>query len=152
MLIGGVLYVDLTHDAGGFYNQTGLTTFELPPETRKVILKARSTQESEGLQLYIGTEVPPITYDIVTGVLTIPSVKVGTATYINVTLNNIGSYAFALQTATAQAPPVPALATYDADTGILTLPSVKVGGSTYDVTLQNVGSYTFTLLSATAQP
>jgi len=85
VLIGGVLYVDLTHDAGGFYNQTGLTTFELPPETRKVILKARSTQESEGLQLYIGTEVPPITYDIVTGVLTIPSVKVGTATYINVT-------------------------------------------------------------------
>ncbi len=94
-----------------------------------------------------------ITYDPASGLLTIPSVQVGTATYVDVSLVNLGSYTFRLQSTTAQIPPGPALATYDAGSGILTLPLVKVGSATYvNVTLNNIGNYTFTLLSATAQP
>jgi hypothetical protein len=96
--------------------------------------------------------LPPIVYDPGSSILTIASVGVGAATYVNVALKNIGNYVFVLQTATAQAVASPA-ATYDPATGILALPSVQVAGTTYiNVTLKNTGNYTFVLLSATAQP
>ncbi len=57
-LFGGVLYTDGTHDASGAYSQTGLTTLSnLPPQTRYIALYAQSTQEAEGLQLYVGADV-----------------------------------------------------------------------------------------------
>jgi hypothetical protein len=86
------------------------------------------------------------TYDASTNVLTIPSVKVGSATYTNVTLANIGNYAFTLQGATAQVPAGPAGAAFDGT--LLTLPAVRVGGATYAATLRHAGNYTFTLDSA----
>lgn len=94
-----------------------------------------------------------VTYDGGTGVLSIPAVQVGAATYVNVTLRNIGNYVFALQTASEQVPPAPASVAYDPATGILSVPTVAVGTLTYiDVTLRNVGNYTFNLLTATEQP
>jgi len=90
-----------------------------------------------------------ISYDSATGILAIPSVSVGSATYVNVTLRNVGpGYRFDLQSATAQVPPGPALATYDLASGMLTLPSVTVGSTTYDVTMQDTGNYTFVLKTA----
>jgi uncharacterized protein YkwD len=92
-------------------------------------------------------------YDGASGVLSIPAVKVGAATYVNVTLRNSGSYVFSLQAATEQLPPGAADASYDSASGVLTVPTVLVGGTTYiNVSLRNVGGYTFTLLSATEQP
>jgi len=96
-----------------------------------------------------GAWAQSISYDFATGILTIPSVKVGTATFVNVTLLNIGNFTFTLQGATAQVPPGPALATYDPATGIATLPSVQAGPDRYDVTLQYLGNVSFRLLSAT---
>jgi hypothetical protein len=93
-----------------------------------------------------------ITYDAGTYLLTIPAVKVGTATYINVALLNVGNYTFTLQGATEQLPAGPAAAAYDPASAMLSLPMVVVGYATYvDVTLRNVGDYTFTLVSATMQ-
>ncbi len=40
------------------------------------------------------------TYDGTSGVLTLPAVKVGTATFLDVTLRNVGNFVFTLQTAT----------------------------------------------------
>jgi hypothetical protein len=88
-----------------------------------------------------------ISYDPATSVLTISSVQVGSATYINVTLLNIGSYTFKLQGATLGSPGA-GLASYDTVTSVLTLPSVAVGTTTYNVTMLNTGNYTFTLQSA----
>jgi hypothetical protein len=91
-------------------------------------------------------------YDSATNLLTIPSVQTGAATYVDVTLRNIGEYTFTLQGATPQVPPGTGVASYDSATAVLTLPLVMVGYSSYiNVTLRNVGNYTFTLLSATAQ-
>lgn len=45
-----------------------------------------------------------ITYDSATGVLTIPAIRVGSETYVNVTLLNTGNYTFVLQSATQQIP------------------------------------------------
>jgi len=89
-----------------------------------------------------------ISYNTSTNILTIPSVQVGAATYVNVTLLNVGNYTFRLQQATAQAITGAASATYDAGSGNLTLPLVAVGAANYAVTLHNTGDYTFSLQSA----
>ena len=51
-------------------------------------------------------QVPPgpalATYDVGSGILTLPLVKVGSASYVNVTLSNLGNYTFKLISATAQ--------------------------------------------------
>lgn len=44
----------------------------------------------------------PATYDAASTVLTLPSVKVDSTTYVNVTLQNVGNYTFKLLSATAQ--------------------------------------------------
>jgi len=89
------------------------------------------------------------TYDGATNVLTLPAVKVGSATYTNVTLLNTGNYTFALQGAAAQVPPGAASVIYDGASGIVSIPAVKVGTTTYtNVRLLNVGNFTFTLQAA----
>ena len=100
-----------------------------------------------------GVSAQVATYDGASGVLDIPAVKVGAATYVDVTLRNSGGYVFVLQTAIEQLPAGAADASYDGASGVLTIPAVQVGGTTYgNVTLHNAGGYTFTLLSATEQP
>lgn len=104
------------------------------------------------LCISFGAAGQSINYDSATNLLTIPSVQIGAATYVDVTLRNIGDYVFALEGATQQEPPGTGVASYDSTTAVLTLPLVMVGYATYvNVTLRNVGNYTFTLLSATAQ-
>jgi PKD repeat protein len=99
------------------------------------------------------TDIAGVTYDPASGLVSIPSVQVGTATYIDVTLMYVGSDTFALRAAIPQVPAGAGLATYDDGTKILSIPSVKVNATTYvNVTLQNIGGYTFKLLTATAQP
>lgn len=52
----GALTVNPIHDADGFYDQSGLTTFtNLPSQTRHILLRSDSTQGSEGIQLYFGS-------------------------------------------------------------------------------------------------
>ena len=101
----------------------------------------------------ISASAQQATFDGGTGVLTLPSVKVGTATYTNVLLNltNPANYTFRLAAATAQDPPGPADITFDAGTGIVTIPSVAVGSVAYSVTLQltDLSTYTFVLATAT---
>lgn len=95
------------------------------------------------------------TYDAPTGLVTIPSVAVGSTSYTNVTLNDRGNFVFELTGATEQQPAMPAdaLTSYDLATGVLTLPAVKLGNDTYiDVTLLNVGNFVFTLQTATLLP
>jgi len=105
------------------------------------------------LLLSAGASAQVISYDPGTSILTIPSVKVGGDTYLDVTLRNVGNYTFVLQGAAAQVPPGAAAASYDVATGLLTLPSVAVGYTTFvNVTLLNVGNYTFAVQSATEQP
>jgi hypothetical protein len=88
------------------------------------------------------------TYDLNTNVLTLPAVTVGSDTYVNVTLHNIGNYTFRLQNAVAGSGP--ATNTYNATTGVLTLPVVQLGSASYtNVALQNIGNYTFTVGAAT---
>jgi serine protease len=121
--------------------------------TVNVSASGNSPQCAGMLPAALSPDLARITYDAATGALSIPSVRVGTAAYIDVRLRNIGDYTFALQAAMEQVPPGSALATYDPVTAILTLPSVSVGSTTYiNVTLRNIGNYTFTLQSATAQP
>jgi hypothetical protein len=92
-------------------------------------------------------------YDGVTGILTLPAVKVGSAVFTNVTLLNVGNYTFALQGATEQVPPGAASVTYDGASGMVNIPAVKVGSTTYiNVTLHNDGNFTFSLQSAAELP
>jgi mono/diheme cytochrome c family protein len=96
------------------------------------------------------------TFDGSTGVLTLPAVKVGSATYTNVLLGliNPANYTFRLQAATAQVPAGPADITFDGGTGVVTIPSVAVGSAAYSVTLQltDANTYTFALATATLIP
>jgi hypothetical protein len=95
------------------------------------------------------------TYDPVTGVVTIPSVAVGSASYTQVTLKDRGDFVFELTGAREQRPAMSgaALAGYDTATGVLTLPAVKVGNETFfDVKLANSGNFAFTLQSAAPMP
>jgi hypothetical protein len=90
------------------------------------------------------------TFDSTTGVLTIPSVSAGGASFTNVTLKADAQLAFTLQGATAQVPAAPGAARYDAATQLLTLPAVRVGSDTFlNVTLRDGGNYNFTLHGAT---
>jgi mono/diheme cytochrome c family protein len=93
------------------------------------------------------------TFDGGTGVLTLPAVKVGAATYTNVLLGliNPANYTFMLQAATPQTPAGPADITFDGSTGVVTIPSVAVGSVAYSVTLQltDISTYTFVLATAT---
>jgi len=91
-----------------------------------------------------------ISYNATTSILAIPSVQVGAATYVNVTLLNVGNYTFKLQQATAQAVAGTPSAVYDIGSGTLTLPIVTVGNASYAVTLHNTGDYTFSLQAANA--
>lgn len=95
------------------------------------------------------------TYDVSTSVVTIPSVKAGSASFTNVTLRDRGNLVFDFTGGVEQLPAMPgdALTHYDLATGVLTLPAVKVGNETFlDVTLLNVGNFVFTLQTATALP
>lgn len=92
-------------------------------------------------------------FDPASGVLSTPSVSVGTATYLNLSFSHLGNFRFALQGATPQVPAGPAVARFDAATGLLTLPSVRVGGDTYiDVTLLHQGDFVFALQGGTLLP
>ncbi len=97
----------------------------------------------------IGTFAQGPTYDGRSGLLTLPAVQVGAATYTNVTLLNIGNYTFRLLTATEQVPPSAAEVTYDGVTGLLSIPAVAAGDTTYvAVTLANAGGWNFSLRMA----
>jgi hypothetical protein len=92
----------------------------------------------------------PAVYDPVSGILSLGAVKVGSDTYTNVTLLNIGNLTFRLKTATQQLPPGPAAITYDGAAGILNIPVVQLGSASYtSVMLQNIGNYAFTVGAAT---
>jgi serine protease len=118
------------------------------------VLSAGNVSQCVGLlPASLPADVAGITYDPATGLVSIPSVQVGSATYIDVRLMYIGNDTFALRAAAPQIPAGAALATYDPNTAILAIPSVIVNSTTYvNVTLQNIGGYTFKLLTATAQP
>jgi alpha-tubulin suppressor-like RCC1 family protein len=90
-------------------------------------------------------------FDGASGLVTIPSVSVGSATYVDVTLRHNGNLTFTLQGATLQTPNQgPGVATYDLATGVLAIPNVLVGCGTYtDVRLANNGSFTFSVQAAT---
>ncbi len=95
-----------------------------------------------------------IVFDAGSGVLTVPSVQVGSSVYTNVTfvLIDPSTYTFRLTGANPQVPPGAAVASYDINSGILSLPSVQVGSSTYvNVTLLNTGNYVMALKTATLQ-
>ncbi|MGE5336863.1 MAG: hypothetical protein ACM3PU_03485 [Gemmatimonadota bacterium] len=95
-----------------------------------------------------------IVFDAGSGVLTVPSVQVGSSVYTNVTFALIdpSTYTFRLTGATQQLPPGSAVASYDVSSGILSLPAVQVGSSTYvNVTLRNTGNYVMALKTATLQ-
>ncbi len=95
-------------------------------------------------------------FDGGTGLLTLPAVKVGSATYVNVVLGliNPASFTFRLQTATLQTPAGAADVVFDAASGALTIPDVGVGSTSYSATLQltDLATYTFVLASATPKP
>lgn len=93
-------------------------------------------------------------FDGVSGLVGIPSVAVGGATYVDVTLRHLGDLRFALQGASESALPASsAYALYDLATGSLRIPSVTVGCSTFtDVVLQDQGGFTFALAAATEKP
>lgn len=92
------------------------------------------------------------TFNSGTGVLTLPAVKVGSASYTNVLLNliNPANYTFRLAAATPQTPAGAADITFDGGSGVLTIPSVAVGTEAYSVTFQltDANTYTFVLSSA----
>lgn len=96
------------------------------------------------------------TFDAGTGVLFLPAVKVGSATFTNVQLGliNPANFTFRLQTATQQLPAGPADIVFDVSTGTVSIPSVTVGTSTFiNVKLQITDSanLTFILTAATLQ-
>lgn len=95
----------------------------------------------------------PSLYDPAAGLLSIPSVSVGAATYTAVTLAQGPDFTFTVRGATPQVPAAPGVARYDPATGLLSIPSVKVGSATYlDVTLRDQGNLSFALAGAVALP
>lgn len=93
------------------------------------------------------------TFDGASGVLTLPDVKVGAATYANVRLDliNPANFTFRLREATPTQAAASTNISFDAATGVLTIPEVSVGGDTYTATLAitDAATYTFVLSSAT---
>jgi hypothetical protein len=117
------------------------TTMNRPHVSMAVLLALAST----------GTSAQVISFDAATGVLAIPSVSVGTATYTNVTLQGDANFVFSVTAATQQLPAAPGAASFSG--GVLTLPAVRVGSQTYiDVTLLDIGNLTFSLQAATPLP
>jgi alpha-tubulin suppressor-like RCC1 family protein len=98
----------------------------------------------------LGSSAEVAYFDGASGRVHIPSVSVGAATYVDVTLQHLGNYVFALQAATEQVPPAgPGVASYDLATGVLSIPNVLVGCSNFGaVTLRNRGDFSFQLLTA----
>ena len=92
-------------------------------------------------------------FDGVTGLVHIPSVSVGTSTYVDVWLKHQGNFVFTLHSATQQLPALgPGSASYDGSTGVLNIPDVLVGCTNFiNVALLNIGNFTFTLQAATAK-
>ena len=95
-----------------------------------------------------------VTFDGSTGIVNIPSVKVGGDMYTSVTLQHLGNYVFKLQGASGPVAPAATFdAAYDLVSGILSIPTVVVGNATYiEVTLENIGDFTFSLRTATEKP
>lgn len=92
-------------------------------------------------------------FDAASGLVSLPSVSVGAATYAPVTLRHEGNLVFRVQSATPQQPAAPGVARYDAATGRLTIPAVRVGADTFvDVALRDEGGLVFTLAAATPLP
>lgn len=95
-------------------------------------------------------------FDPATGLLTLPSVRVGAASFVDVRLAlvNPATYTFTLRAATAQEPAAAPDITFDATSGMLKIPFVSVGAAAYSVTMQLVdaASYTFTLSTAELVP
>jgi hypothetical protein len=93
------------------------------------------------------------TFDGARGVLTLPEVKVGNTTYVNVLLDVVNpvTLTFRLREATLSQAAGTTNISFDAATGLLTIPEVTVGGDTYSATLAitDAATYTFMLSSAT---
>lgn len=92
-------------------------------------------------------------FDGARGVLTLPEVKVGSTTYVNVLLDVVDpvTLTFKLREATlSQAAGSPTIS-FDPASGLLTIPEVDVAGDTYSATLAitDAATYTFMLSSAT---
>jgi hypothetical protein len=93
------------------------------------------------------------TFDGARGVLTLPDVKVGNSTYVNVLLDVIDpvTLTFRLREATLAQAAGSTNISFDPTSGLLTIPEVTVGGDTYSATLAitDAATYTFMLSSAT---
>jgi hypothetical protein len=91
-------------------------------------------------------------FDGARGLLTLPDVKVGNATYANVLLDVVNpvTLTFKLREATLTQAASTTNITFDAASGLLTIPEVTVGGDTYSATLAltDAATYTFVLSSA----
>lgn len=95
----------------------------------------------------------PTRFDPASGLLTIPAVRAGSATYGNVVLRHRGNFVFEVQAASAMPFGAPAWASFDAASGMLTLPAVQVGTTTYlDVTLRDTGGLVFAVQGASEMP
>jgi hypothetical protein len=150
-------------------NHVTLHSFELVPPTSGIVTNFTYNADvtADGTHIINGTwggggipsnswsavQAAPANFDNGTGVLTLPAVVVGSASYTNVLLNliNAANYTFRLAAATAQVPPGAEVITFDAGTGIVTIPLVAVGNLAYSVTLQltDISTYTFVLATAT---
>lgn len=89
------------------------------------------------------------------GILTIPAIRVGAATYLNVelVLTNPSSYTFRLTAATEQIPAGAAANVFRPATGLVSLPAVAVGTAVYTnvvLRLTDPATYTFVLAAATS--
>jgi hypothetical protein len=92
-------------------------------------------------------------YDLASGVLTIPTVGVGSTVYAGVTLKNRGNFVFDIQGAGMLPLGGPVVGTFDTASGVLALPAVQVGSATFvDVTLRDTGGLVFALQSGTELP
>lgn len=95
-------------------------------------------------------------FDPASGMLTLPAVRVGSATYADVrlTLINADDYTFRLQNDPGQTWTADTNITFDANSGVLTIPFVSVGAVAYYVQMQltDAASYTFRLASAELMP
>ena len=98
----------------------------------------------------LGSAADVAYFDGASGRMHVPSVSVGASTYVDVTLQHLGNYVFALQGATEQVPHTgPGVASYDLAAGVLSIPNVLVGCSNFGpVTLRNRGDFSFQLLTA----
>lgn len=90
-------------------------------------------------------------YDTAAGLVHIPSVAVGSSTYTQVVLKDLGGLRFVVQSATLEAiGATPAFAVFDTAGERLTIPVVNVGSINYTgVSLRHEGNLVFSVLGAT---